>query len=95
MTHLVRIDEPAALGSIKSFGNLCGDLGAILRQPSFLLMEHGNGALDEFINRLVGPALNVLFDQLFQFRTKINFHADSVHLQGADGGRRGARQLGQ
>jgi len=46
----------------------------MLCQPSFLIVEQGNGAFNEFINGLVGSALNVLLDHFFQLGAQVNLH---------------------
>ena len=56
---MVRIDQFTALRGRVALFNLGPNLAAMLCQPSFLIMEQGNGALDEFVVGLVWPALNV------------------------------------
>lgn len=50
----------------------------ISSQEGFFLVEHLDGALHEFIDRLIRAALNILFDQFLDFRLKLNGHRGTI-----------------
>ncbi len=47
-------------------------------QEGFFLVKHLDGALNEFIHRLVRAALNILFNQFFKFGLEVNGHKSTV-----------------
>jgi hypothetical protein len=79
--HLLGIEKLSALGGSEAFFDLGGDLGMVIREPLFLLMQHLNGLLDEFIRGRMGAALHVLLDQGFQLRLEMNRHTFFTALE--------------
>src|SRR6266849_9202443 len=67
-TNLVGIDQFSAMGGGVTLLDFYADLAAMLGQPSFLLVEQGNGVFHKLIHGLVRPALNVPLDHFFQLR---------------------------
>ena len=78
-TNLVGTDQISALRGCVTLLDFCPDFAAVLGQPSFLLVEQGNGALHKLIHGLVGPALDVLLDHFFQRRPQMNLHTHILH----------------
>jgi hypothetical protein len=80
------IHQFTAFGLRKAVLNFGGNIGPIISQPLFLLMEQPDGLGDEFIGGLVGTALHVGLDQRFQLGLEMNRHSfrlpDSTCIQG-------------
>jgi hypothetical protein len=70
-TSPASINSPRRGGSVP-FRYLRIDLGRVLSQPGFLFVKHGNSPLHKFVDGLVGAALNVLLNQLFNLGSKTN-----------------------
>lgn len=66
--RLLGVQKIALFGGSVSCFNLGGDFIAVLSKPLFLLVEHLNGLLDEFIGGLVRSALDVLLNEGLRFR---------------------------
>ena len=63
---LLRVQKLSALGGSVAFLDLGRDIRMVVRQPLFLLMQHLNSLLDEFIRGPIRAALHVLLDEGFQ-----------------------------
>jgi hypothetical protein len=60
--RILAVDQlPALCGGIPLVDFGC-DLGAVLGQPRFLLVQHRDRALHKLVDRLIGSALNILLD---------------------------------
>jgi hypothetical protein len=77
-TNLIGIEQLSPLRRRIAFLDLCPNLAAMLGQPGFLLVKQRNGVLHELIHGLVGPALNVPLDHLFQLGSQMNLHSHSL-----------------
>ena len=53
---------------------------SVFPKQIFLVVEHLDGVLDELLDGLVGTALDVFPDQLFEFRFEANGHRNRPHF---------------
>jgi ketosteroid isomerase-like protein len=75
-THFIAVNEFSTLGRCIPLGNLLLNLRPVRGEPDFLFVQHRYGVFHEFVDGLVGAALNVLSNQRFEFRSKAYFHVD-------------------
>jgi hypothetical protein len=64
--HLLGVKKLSALGGRIAFLDFGGDIRLVVRKPLFLLMQHLNSLLDEFIRGSIRAAFHVLLDKGFQ-----------------------------
>jgi hypothetical protein len=64
----------ASLCGVPSFFDLSRNFITVGGKPRFLLVQQVHSALYEFIDGLIGTALNVLPDLFFQLRAKMDVH---------------------
>jgi len=57
-----------ALGGSVAFLDLVGEIRMVFRQPLFLLMQHLDCLVDEFIGGTIRAAFHVVLDEGLQFR---------------------------
>ena len=67
--HLLGIEQFSALRRGVSLLNFLPYFKRVLGQPAFLLVQQRDGVLHKLIHGLVRPALHVLLDHLFEFRS--------------------------
>lgn len=68
----------SALRCHPAFFDLLANLRAMRVQPDLLLMQQQDSLLHEVVDAAVGAVFEVLPNQRFQFRTKVDVHAISV-----------------